>query len=147
MPAVDERILRVIREHHVFTLAVSAGNIPYCASCFYVYREEKNLFVFTSDPDTRHIRDILRSGNFYVAGAIALETKITGRIRGIQFNGPARRLEGEELALCKKAYRERFPVATLAILHLWGIEPDFMKLTDNRLGFGKKLIWKAGNGG
>jgi len=25
---------------------------------------------------------------------------------------------------------------------LWGIEPDFIKMTHNRLGFGKKLIWQ-----
>jgi hypothetical protein len=26
-------------------------------------------------------------------------------------------------------------------LHLWSLTPDFIKMTDNRLGFGKKLIW------
>ena len=34
-----------------------------------------------------------------------------------------------------------FPYAALAELTLWAIAPDFMKFTDNTLGFGKKLIW------
>ncbi len=28
-------------------------------------------------------------------------------------------------------------------LRLWSITPTFLKLTDNTLGFGKKLIWNA----
>ena len=39
------------------------------------------------------------------------------------------------------AYLKRFPYAALAELTLWAIRPDYMKLTDNTLGFGKKLIW------
>jgi uncharacterized protein YhbP (UPF0306 family) len=39
------------------------------------------------------------------------------------------------------AYIKRFPYAAVAPLNIWVIEPDFMKLTDNTLGFGKKLIW------
>jgi uncharacterized protein YhbP (UPF0306 family) len=28
-------------------------------------------------------------------------------------------------------------------LHLWSLAPDYIKMTDNRLGFGTKLIWKT----
>ena len=41
----------------------------------------------------------------------------------------------------RRAYLKRFPYAALAELTLWAIRPDYMKLTDNTLGFGKKLIW------
>jgi uncharacterized protein len=141
MEKPDERILKFINEHHVLTLAVVNKNLPWCASCFYVYLPERNLFVFTSDPDTRHISDVIQSNNYQVAGAIALETRITGKIRGIQFSGTIRELGGEELKTGKKAYYEKFPIARLSKLFLWGLEPGFIKMTDNRLGFGKKLIW------
>ena len=36
---------------------------------------------------------------------------------------------------------ERFPVANLMDLHLWQLDVTYLKFTDNRLGFGKKLIW------
>jgi hypothetical protein len=140
---IDIRILSLIREHHIFTLAVTREAQPWCATCFYVYDEESNLFIFTSEDDTRHIRDAVETGNFLVAGAIALETKMIGKIRGIQFSGRLHKLKGEELKTSKKQYLQKFPIARFSTLMLWGIKPDMIKMTDNRLGFGKKLIWHS----
>jgi len=142
MNPVDKKILSFISQHHVLSLAVSRENIPWCCSCFYCYLPERNLFVVTSDPDTRHIADFIAGGEGPVAGTIALETRITGKIRGIQFAGTMRRLEGEELKMAKRAYLKNFPIARATKLHLWGVEPTLLKLTDNRLGFGKKLWWR-----
>jgi uncharacterized protein YhbP (UPF0306 family) len=140
---VDKRILSLIREHHIFSLAITRGLQPWCATCFYVYDEDRNLFIFTSEEDTRHIRDAVETGNFLTAGAIALETKMISRIRGIQFSGIMNKLEGDELKTAKEQYLKRFPIARLSPLFLWGITPEIIKMTDNRLGFGKKLIWHA----
>jgi uncharacterized protein YhbP (UPF0306 family) len=142
MEQVDDRIIRFIKKHHVMTLAVSNDNIPYCASCFYVYILESNRFVFTSDPETRHIGDFLSCGHSQVAGTIALETRIIGRIRGIQFTGEMIHPGDESLQQARNAYLKRFPFARVMELYLWILDPDFIKLTDNRLGFGKKLIWR-----
>lgn len=138
---IPSRMLTFINEHHIFTLAVSRNDRPWCATCYYVYLPELNLFVFTSDHETRHIKDVVESGNYHVAGAIALETKMTGKIRGLQFSGQMILLEGATLKKARAAYLKAFPVARLAVLHLWGLVPDRMKMTDNRLGFGKKLFW------
>jgi hypothetical protein len=78
----------------------------------------------------------------YVAGAVALETTMVGKIQGIQFSGQMLELEGEILKKATKAYLKKFPVARLKDLLLWGIHSDFIKMTHNRLGFGKKLIWQ-----
>jgi uncharacterized protein YhbP (UPF0306 family) len=140
----EERILGFIKEHHVLTLAISRDNVPWCASCYYAYLEEQNQFIFTSDHDTRHIRDVVEGDNFRVAGTIALETKIVGKIRGIQFSGIMKALEGNDLEKAKARYLRRFPIARLMPgLSLWSVIPDVIKMTDNRLGFGKKLIWTA----
>jgi uncharacterized protein YhbP (UPF0306 family) len=143
MTQPDKRILVFIKEHHIFTMAVSRDNQAWCATCFYVYLPDRNIFVFTSDEDTRHILDMTETGNFSAAGAVALETKMTGKIRGIQFTGRVRKLEGEERRYAKKQYVAKFPVAQFTRLTLWGLEPDLIKMTDNRLGFGTKLYWKA----
>ena len=140
---IEERITRFIGEHHVLTLAIANNQTPWCASCFYVYLPEENLFIFSSDHETRHIRDFLQSGHTMVAGAIALETKITGKIRGIQFSGSMQELVGAKLKRGKSAYLSAFPVARLAKITLWGVEPNHIKMTDNRLGFGKKLVWNC----
>jgi hypothetical protein len=143
MKPIDKSILTFILQHHVLSLAVSRDNIPWCCSCFYCYLPERNLLVFTSDSDTRHIDDFLAGDCGMVAGTIALETRVTGKIRGIQFAGPMRLLAGGELKAAKHEYLKNFPIARLAKLHLWGVEPTILKLTDNRLGFGKKLIWRG----
>ncbi len=140
---VDKRIVAFIREHHILNLAVVRDNIPWCATCYYVYLEEHNLFAFTSDDETRHIRDMVEGGNFRAAGTIALETKIVGKIRGLQFSGTMEKLNGELLDKARAAYYRKFPVARLMTLHLWGLRPDILKMTDNRLGFGTKLLWNG----
>lgn len=139
--SVNKRIIDYIGEHHIFTLATVSEQGPWCATCFYVYLEESNQFIFTTDPETRHGAEMLTSPQ--VAGAIALETSIVGKIRGVQFTGRAQLLEGEEYTAAKKRYIKRFPIAAMAKLNLWSIHPDHYKMTDNRLGFGKKLIWSA----
>jgi uncharacterized protein len=136
---VDSRVIRFFRKHHVLTIATSAGNEPWCASCFYVYLEEDNSLVFTTDTTTRHGREFLK--NNLVAGCVVLETMIIGRIRGIQFQGIVSEPEGELLARARRAYLKRFPVAVLMDTRLWVVKLTHIKMTDNRLGFGKKLIW------
>lgn len=143
MKPVDKRILDFISRHHVLTLAVSKDGQPYCAHCFYCYLKDQNRFVFTSDPETRHIRDFESAGNGRVAAGIALETRMVGKIRGLQLTGRMIIPGGSELQAARNAYLKRFPIARLAKLNLWAFDPEFMKLTDNRLGFGTKLVWEA----
>jgi uncharacterized protein YhbP (UPF0306 family) len=76
---------------------------------------------------------------------VVLETPIIGKIRGIQFQGLVSEPEGEDLPLAKSAYLKRFPVAMLMDTHLWMVELTHIKMTDNKLGFGKKIIWIKGS--
>jgi len=98
------------------------------------------MLIITSDNSTKHIKNLSFSNK--VSGTIALETKIIGLIRGIQFAGEIKKLEGNELKIAEKAYLKRFPIARLMETTLWSISPKIIKMTDNRLGFGKKLIWE-----
>lgn len=140
MSLPEKRITDFIHKHHIFTLATSCNNVPYTCTCFYVYIDELNLFVFTTDYGTRHADEMLAQP--FVAGAVALETYMTGKIQGIQFTGLSEVLNGSLYARANKVYLQKFPVATFKKLVLWGIKPDFIKMTHNRLGFGTKLIWK-----
>jgi uncharacterized protein YhbP (UPF0306 family) len=139
MKMVDERIVKFFRRHHVLTIATTIDNEPWCASCFYVYLKEENILVFTTDLKTRHGQEFLK--NQKVAGTVVLETKIIGRIRGIQFQGIVSEPTGEMAEKSKTAYLKRFPVAMLMETHLWVVRVVYIKYTDNRLGFGKKLVW------
>jgi len=140
----EQRITDFIGEHHILTIAVVRDNLPWCATCYYTYIKEINRFVVTSDLETRHMRDVIEGNNYKVAGTIALETKIIGKIRGIQFSGLLKSIAGDDLKKAKSAYLKRFPIARLMpAMHLWAIDPEYIKMTDNRLGFGKKLFWPA----
>ena len=136
----EKRIVDFINEHHVLTLATAVENNPWCANCFYVYLAEENCFVFTSDDNTKHINDVFVNGN--VAGSVVLETKTIGKIRGIQFRGTMKKPEGNLAVIAKRAYLKKFPFAVLMKTSLWVLYPNYIKMTDNRLGFGKKLVWK-----
>jgi uncharacterized protein YhbP (UPF0306 family) len=136
---VDERIVRFFKKHHVLTIATSVANRPWCANCFYIYLPEENALVFTTDSETRHGREF--AINNIVAGTVVLETMVVGRIRGIQFTGIISEPSGDLLDKSSNAYLRRFPVALLMETRLWFVRLTHIKMTDNRLGFGKKLIW------
>jgi len=139
----QKKIVDFIKEHHVLTLATSVNNVPYCANCFYVYLEDDNMFVFTSDEETKHVQDIFK--NNVVAGSVVLETSVVGKIQGIQFQGKMELPKGDIKKKANKTYMKKYPFAKLMKTQLWCLELSFIKLTDNRLGFGKKLIWMKEN--
>jgi len=142
METPDKRIDSFLRKHHVFTLATARNNVPWCSTCFYAYLDREAALVFTSDDSTRHASEML--DNPVASGTVALETKIVGKIQGLQFEGrvfPAGPLWEDR---CRKAYYARFPYALLAETHFWVFLLGSVKMTDNRLGFGKKLYWNRG---
>jgi hypothetical protein len=136
---IDSRVIRFFRKHHVLTVATTVDNEAWCANCFYVYLEKQNALVFTSDYETRHGQEFLK--NSLVAGSVVLETMIIGKIRGIQFQGIISEPEGDLLSKARTAYLKRFPVAALMDTRLWIVKLTYIKMTDNRMGFGRKLIW------
>lgn len=137
---IDKRITELFGKHHLMTIATTNNGLPYCANAFYAYMEDSDLFVVTSSTETKHAQDWMK--NPKIAGTIALETKTIGKIRGAQFCGTIRKPTKEESKETKNAYLKRFPYAVIMDIELWVIEPEFVKMTDNKLGFGKKLIWE-----
>lgn len=136
----ENRIISFIKRHHVLTLATSNEKESRCCNCFYVYLENEVAFLFTSDMHTKHIQMI--HANTLVSGTIVLETKIVGKIRGIQFLGEVEKIENSQKSFYILKYLKRFPFAVLNKTDLWKLKIKYIKMTDNRLGFGKKIIWQ-----
>ncbi len=136
---MDSAIIDFISKHHVMTLATCSGEQPYCANLFYAFDQETNSFFFTTNVETRHGAEALE--NSQVAASIVLETEVVGIIQGLQIVARAYRPSDQELKRAKKLYLKRFPYAVLMDLEMWVMEVQFAKLTNNKLGFGKKLIW------
>ncbi|MFR9620275.1 MAG: pyridoxamine 5'-phosphate oxidase family protein [Rikenellaceae bacterium] len=134
---LDPRVVKFIRRHHVLTLATSdVDGAPYCCNAFYSYDVERNVFVFASNHDTRHVAHMTR--NCEVAASVVLESRVVGRLQGLQIVG--RVVEASQAD--RESYIAAFPYAALSSLTLWRIELQFMKYTDNTLGFGTKLVWQ-----
>jgi uncharacterized protein len=136
---MDLKIKDFIIEHHVLTLNTCINNIPYCSHCFYVFDKDNNQLIFTSDIETRHAIEMTENKN--VAVGIALETIMVGQIKGIQITGKTIILEKSGEKRASRLYVKRFPFAILKNTKMWAIDIEFIKFTDNRLGFGKKIIW------
>ncbi|PHM16898.1 MAG: hypothetical protein CJD30_09040 [Sulfuricurvum sp. PD_MW2] len=132
-----EKIESFICQHHLLSLA-TMGERLWCCSMFYAYDPHSISFVVASEETTEHMRNALQ--NSHVAGTVALETKTVGKIQGIQFSG--------EIEACpdtlKSLYFKAFPYARVMNPTLWSIRLDDVKMTDNTLGFGKKITWKRG---
>ena len=175
---MDQKIIRFLRRHHVFTLSTVSELGCWTAHCFYAFMPDNQALVFTTDPGTRHGSDMLQ--NPMVSGGIMLETKVIGKIRGIQFSGQAIHLENNVTTSLagapadatslpsdplqhpihnpmraplagegesRMAYLKRFPFALAVKPDLWILYIDYIKMTDNRLGFGRKLEWRREAGG
>ena len=137
----DKKIINFINNHHLFTLSTSRDNVPYCCSVFYVYNNQDNSLIFSSDITTKHVKDFI--SNPMVAGSISLETKTVSKIQGVQILGYITELKEEGLKAARKKYLKSFPYACLMETKLWAMNLTFIKMTNNRLGFGKKLVWEA----
>lgn len=137
---MDERIISFIQAQTNMTIAVYENNIPYCANCFYALSEKENLLIFKSKPETNHIQMALKNKN--VAGTIVPDSLNKTRIQGIQFSGIFFIPEGKDRSSANDIYYGKYPFAISISGEIWAIEIQSIKFTDNKFGFGKRLIWE-----
>ena len=137
---MEKKITAYIQENKVLTIATSVNDIPYCANCFYVFDEANKTLIFLSDPSTRHIVEALQNNK--IGGSIQNGVTTVAKIQGIQFTGDFINPTDEQATHFYNAYYKNFPFAKAKPSPIWGIQLNWIKMTDNTLGFGKKLIWE-----
>lgn len=140
---IDKRIIEFITHHHVLTLATGHQELLHCCNLFYAYLGEQNWFAVTSSPETLHVQQV--SEHPQIAASIVLETSVLGKLQGVQLRGTMLRPTETEQQTVRYGYLKRFPFSVVMDLDLWIIRPSYLKYTDNRLGFGKKIIWETEN--
>lgn len=139
--AEDVKIIsRYLSKNHVLALCAHADGDIWSANCFYVADIERMSLYFMTELKTRH--GSLMHKNPHVVGTIATQPKTVALIQGIQYSGSATLLEGEEDRAARALYCEHFPVAAAMKAPVWQLRLDEIKMTDNTLGFGTKLMWK-----
>ena len=140
---MDENILCFIGENTNLTLCVTVNNQPHCANCFYAFCEENTTLVFKSDPQTLHIQLALKTP--LLAGTILPDMLNIKALRGIQFKGyliSSEQITDVQTTSFQEIYYSKFPYAIHHHGVIWAIRLLEIKMTDNTLGFGKKLHWK-----
>lgn len=143
---------RMLAAHGTATIATSGDDGPWAAAVFYAHDAELNLY-FVSDERTRHARDMAdRSG---VVAAIHADCRAWSEVRGVQLSGQVQALSGapREAGLC--CYLSKFPeirtlleapvgdqerliAARLRTATLYRLRPVWIRLIDNRHGFGHR---------
>ncbi|EPK7359086.1 YhbP family protein [Kluyvera intermedia] len=132
-------ISRWLAKQHVVSWCVAREGELWCANAFYVYDPQRVAFYLLSEETTRHGQ--MTGKQAPVAGTVNGQPKTVALIRGVQFKGEIRLLEGDEAAEKRALYVRRFQVARVLSAPVWELRLDELKFTDNTLGFGKKLHW------
>ena len=137
-------ISRWLTKQHVVSWCVASEGELWCANAFFIYDPQRVAFYLLSDTTTRHGQ--MTGTRAPVAGTVNGQPKTVALIRGVQFKGEIRLLEGKESDEKRALYNHRFPVARMLSAPVWEIQLDELKFTDNTLGFGKKLHWLRDSG-
>lgn len=138
-----DAISRWLNKQHVLSYCVGGNDELWCANAFYYYDAQRVAFYLLSETSTRHGGLIGAGTN--VAGTINGQPKTVALIRGVQFRGRIRMMEESEGATVRALYCKKFPVARVMTAPVWEIRLEELKMTDNTLGFGKKLHWLREN--
>ena len=146
MPA-PQPILDFLAAHNTLTLATfGPDETPHAAAVFYAFTPEARL-IFLSDPGSQHGQHIGRDGA-RVAVTIQADGQQWQRITGLQMHGIASLADRD----ARDVYLARFPFIYIARtgplaramskVAFYQIVPAWIRLIDNRLGFGHKQEWR-----
>jgi len=127
------------------TLATAGADGAPHAAAVYFAADERLHFYFFSDADSQHSRDI--QDNPQAAVALYPECNDWQEIRGLQMHGEVRRVtEGAAWQAAWQCYSHKFPFVVeleemVARNALYVFQPRWIRLVDNRRGFGFKQEW------
>jgi hypothetical protein len=134
-----DAISRWLNKQHVLSYCVGGPEDLWCANAFYYFDPKRVAFYLLTEAHSRH-GELIGKGSS-VAGTVNGQPKTVALIRGVQFRGKIHPLEDAEAASVRSLYYRRFPVARVMTAPVWEIQLAELKMTDNTLGFGKKLHW------
>ena len=140
------RALRYLQQHHVVSLATSGSDGPWAAAVFYV--SDGLTLYFLSSPTSRHCLNIAQDP--HVAATIQEDYSDWAEIKGIQLEGVAHNISGEDEARARRLYGKKYPlvgmisqapsaiVEALARVRWYQLVPQRVYFIDNSAGFGHR---------
>lgn len=138
---MNEYIDSFIQEHTCANIAcLDKNGNPYSFSCFYAINIKAALLYFKSSADSNHAGFLL--SNPTVAGTILPDRLNKLQVKGIQLSGIVLSFDDELAQDASSHYYKIHPIAMAMSGDIWTIKINWIKYTDNTLGFGKKIIWE-----
>lgn len=144
--ALRQRVLRYLRAHHVMTLATRGDDGPWAAAVFYV-NDGFTLYCLSA-PTSRHCLHVAQHPR--VAATIHEDYADWPQIRGIQLEGIASELAGEDADRARRLYADKYPIVgklaqapaaiveAMAKIRWYRIVPERLYFIDNSAGFGHR---------
>ncbi len=137
-------ILEILAEASALTLStIDPDGSPRGTPLFFASDDSLRLY-FLSDADSRHSRNLAREPR----AAISLYPPVQGwqDIRGLQMKGGAALLDGHRRTDAMAIYQEKFPFireleSVVEASSLYRFSPTWIRLIDNRKGFGFRQEW------
>lgn len=140
MSDIPENISKFLNQNKVITVClVNEKCQPYCINCFYVFDEISKCLIFKSSHGTQHQGLIMDSAG--AAGTILPETINPLKLKGIQFTGKLISATEIDALNLNSKYLKKYPFSIAMMGYIWAVKLEFLKFTDNTLGFGNKTIW------
>ena len=147
-PADDDGVREVLADTTTLALATAGPDgRPFGTPVFFAADDDLGL-VFFSDPDTLHVQHVV--GRPEASATVYPATGNWTEIRGLQVAGTVERIQpGDAWETAWAAYVGKFPfVADLRPIvdasWLLVLRPSWVRLIDNRRGFGFKCEWARG---
>jgi uncharacterized protein YhbP (UPF0306 family) len=138
---MNENIDAFILAHTCANIAcLDANGNPYCFSCFYAVDIKEGLLYFKSSADSHHTGFLI--SNPIVAGTILPDKLNQLQVKGIQLTGIILPFDDALAQNASLHYYKSHPMAMAMSGEIWTIKMNWIKYTDNTLGFGKKIIWE-----
>lgn len=140
MNPISKNIIDFLHKNKVATVCfINKLNQPYCINCFYCFIENNIILIFKSSPGALHDAYIIT--NNYCSGTIIADQIDISNLKGVQFTGKLldqKEIYNKKLHFC---YLQTFPLSIYVPGYLWGVQIEYIKFTDNSLGFGNKTLW------
>ena len=135
----------IIQETQTLTLSTIEIDGTCRATPLFYWANENFKFLFLSSGDSQHTINLKRDPR--VSGALYPAVDSWKDIRGIQFKGRANVLLGSARKMALTQYKKRYPfIGELIRLvnksELIRIEPNWIRLIDNRRSFGHHQEWQ-----
>jgi uncharacterized protein YhbP (UPF0306 family) len=130
----------------VMTLATCGpSGEPHAAAVYFACDDRLNFYFF-SNPESQHVQDLVRDS--HAAVSIHPECSDWQDIRGLQIRGKVEKLErGSDWDRAWELYVAKFPFVAglgpvVASNEFYRFTPLWVRLVDNRQGFGHKREWR-----